>query len=104
MFLDSTTPDADIPAPLGETEREDITAEIDVATPFAPESEGWTPLDCMAARRRRLRQMKEIEHWSHQSDVAPYPINRPISLQHLKYRFLSVRFNVVGKVLQLSKA
>ena len=40
LYLDSTIPDADIPAPLGESEREDITAAIDFATPLAPESEG----------------------------------------------------------------
>ena len=46
----SAAPDADIPAPLGEDEREDITAEIGFTTPFAPESEeGWTPLDRLAA-------------------------------------------------------
>ena len=40
MYFDSTIPDADIPAPLGASEREDITVAVDFATPFAPESIG----------------------------------------------------------------
>ncbi|CAK8995260.1 Uncharacterized protein SCF082_LOCUS4271 [Durusdinium trenchii] len=60
LYFSSTIPDADILAPLGEDEREDITAEISFSTPFAPESEGWTPLDRMAGRRRRLREMKDL--------------------------------------------
>ena len=60
MYLSSTIPDADIPAPLGEDEREDIAAEVSFSTPFAPDSEGWTPLDRLAGRRRRLREMKDL--------------------------------------------
>ena len=40
--------------PLGEHEREEITAEIDFTVPFASESEGWSSSDQHAGRLRRL--------------------------------------------------
>ena len=60
MHLSSTIPDADILAPLGEHEREEIIAEVSFSTPFVPESEGWTPEDRLAGRSRRLREMKDL--------------------------------------------
>ena len=59
-FLCSTVPDADIPAPLGEHEREEITAEIDFTVPFASESEGWSSSDRHAGRLRRLQEIKDL--------------------------------------------
>ena len=60
IYLCSTVPDADIPAPLGEHEREEITAEIDFTIPFAAESEGWHPDDRHAGRLHRLQEIKDL--------------------------------------------
>ena len=60
IYLCSTVPDADIPAPLGEHEREEITAEIDFTIPFAAESEGWRPDDRYAGRLHRLQEIKDL--------------------------------------------
>ena len=60
IYLCSTVPDADIPAPLGEHEREEVTAEIDFAIPFAAESEGWHPDDRYAGRLHRLQEIKDL--------------------------------------------
>ena len=60
IYLCSTVPDADIPAPLGEHEREEITAEIDFTIPFAAESEGWRPSDRHASRLHRLQEIKDL--------------------------------------------
>ena len=59
-FICSTVPDADIPAPLGEHEREEVTAEIDFTIPFAAESEGWHPDDRYAGRLHRLQEIKDL--------------------------------------------
>ena len=60
IYFCSTVPDADIPAPLGEREREEITAEIDFTIPFAAESEGWRPDDRYAGRLHRLQEIKDL--------------------------------------------
>ena len=60
IYLCSTVPDADIPAPLNEHEQEEITAEIDFTIPFSPESEGWTASDRHSGRLRRLQEMKDL--------------------------------------------
>ena len=60
IYLCSTVPDADIPAPLGEREREEVTAEIDFTIPFAAESEGWHPGDRYAGRLHRLQEIKDL--------------------------------------------
>ena len=60
IYLCSTVPDADIPAPLGEHEREEVTAEIDFTIPFAAESEGWRPDDRYAGRLHRLQEIKDL--------------------------------------------
>ena len=60
IYLCSTVPDADMPAPLGEHEREEITAEIDFTIPFAAESEGWHPDDRHVGRLHRLQEIKDL--------------------------------------------
>ena len=60
IYLCSTVPDADIPAPLGEHERAEITAEIDFTIPFAAESEGWHPDDRYAGQLHRLQEIKDL--------------------------------------------
>ena len=60
IYLCSTVPDADIPAPLGEHEREEITAEIDFTVLFASESQGWPTSDRHAGRLRRLQEIKDL--------------------------------------------
>ena len=60
IYLCSTVPDADIPAPLGEHEREEVTAEIDFTIPFAAESEGWHPDGRYAGQLHRLQEIKDL--------------------------------------------
>ena len=60
IYLCSTVPDTDIPVPLGEHEREEITADIDFTVPFAAESEGWHPSDRHAGRLNRLQEIRDL--------------------------------------------
>ena len=82
IYLCSTVPDADIPAPLGEHEREEIAAEIDFTIPFAAESEGWRPDDRYAGRLHRLQEIKETGYAA---------MDRIVLEGVSKYHYLDVR-------------
>ena len=75
--MSSTIPDADIPAPLGEDEREDITARSVLQRLLLPNLKDGHLKDRLAGRRRRqrLREMKDLVMSGGSTDLPQWTVS-----------------------------